>query len=680
MRSYEEINADVLDAVEHSDIAAIGSLQQELRALGTPQALARENWLTGRDALMHGHFAEAVQHYEAALAIYEELGDRASQALTIGTIGIVHFNKTELPQALDHFQRALAIYQDIGDTARVGHMTGNMGNVYYQMGDHALAMEHYRNALHVLKQRGDRKGEAWVMGNLGILLTDTDDYGAALQHYHDALALHEELGSKVGMANAIHSIGTVYGSLSDYPRALEYFLRSLAICEEMGDVDGIARVLGNIGKVHQDMGDAAQAMEFFDRAQALYENMGHHAGVANILVSVGRLKQQEMDHEGALELYRRALQLHENAGKRLSIASSLGHVIDMLMQLKKLDEARELLDRQSTMDLDAYGLRSQHAANRATLAEHHGDLESAHSSLLEALDIATKAGRRSEMVDHHLRLRDLAQKRNDFAGYVEHNTASQQIAEEIRGRVATQKLATMESERKMEGERREREKEKALLYGALPESVANRMLRGDDVSGDHYPSAAVLFLDIVGFTSMSDSLPADQVVQLLEEIFSALDDVVERYGVTKIKTIGDSYMAVAFPVDHELISEDQEPRTDHLVRAAKAALDMLAALHHLDADAGNQRPLRVRIGLHCGPVTAGVIGTKRLQYDVWGDTVNVASRMESTSEPGRIQVSGAFAKALESRTGDLSLFTRGKIMVKGKGELETFWLEGAHES
>jgi class 3 adenylate cyclase len=204
----------------------------------------------------------------------------------------------------------------------------------------------------------------------------------------------------------------------------------------------------------------------------------------------------------------------------------------------------------------------------------------------------------------------------------------------------------------------------------------------------------VLFLDIVGFTRISDRIPPGHVVHLLEQIFTTLDAVCERHGVMKIKTIGDSYMAVAFSN-----TEDQTPKNGHVVSAAQCAVEMLAALNTLEVtmppDLGDTSwtntidDINVRIGLHCGPVTAGVIGTQRLQYDVWGDTVNVASRMESHGEPGRIHVSEAFASALLSEGGgqraegkrngsvtseSLTIFNRGQISIKGKGEMTTYWL------
>ena len=249
-----------------------------------------------------------------------------------------------------------------------------------------------------------------------------------------------------------------------------------------------------------------------------------------------------------------------------------------------------------------------------------------------------ESGIRAEAANYHRSLRDLAQKRNDFVGYIEHNNEYQRITEEVRGRDATLKMAMMEAERNMEGERREREKERTLLYGALPESVANRMLRGEDVSGDHFDHASVMFLDVVGFTTYSHDLEPRVVAKLLDDVFNALDELCDRHNVTKIKTIGDAYLAVAFP--------EEDRSTEQKI--SFVALD----IQQLYFTWPNQIPLQFRIGLHSGSVVAGVIGKKRLQYDVWGDTVNVAIAH------GEHERAGADPRELELRSRSTSATSR----------------------
>jgi class 3 adenylate cyclase/ligand-binding sensor domain-containing protein len=208
----------------------------------------------------------------------------------------------------------------------------------------------------------------------------------------------------------------------------------------------------------------------------------------------------------------------------------------------------------------------------------------------------------------------------------------------------------------------EREKSEALLLNVLPAPIAERLKGGQNLIADHFDAVTVLFADIVDFTKLSARISPVILVGLLDEIFQAFDALAEKHGLEKIKTIGDAYMVVGgLPV----------PRPDHAGAVAAMALDMREALAGLTV--ARTFGLRVRIGIHTGPVVSGVIGKKKFIYDLWGDTVNTASRMESHGVPGEVQVSAATAELLR---GAFVLEPRGAIQVKGKGEMEAFLVKG----
>jgi class 3 adenylate cyclase len=201
-----------------------------------------------------------------------------------------------------------------------------------------------------------------------------------------------------------------------------------------------------------------------------------------------------------------------------------------------------------------------------------------------------------------------------------------------------------------------------LLLNILPEPVADRLRRGERPIADRFDDVSLMFADIVGFTSLSGGMGAHELVSVLNEVFSVFDELVGSEGLEKVKTIGDAYMVVGG------MSADPP---DHLHRLARMALrlgDSVAAI-----ETARHLGIQFRIGIHCGPVIAGVIGTRKFIYDVWGDTVNVASRMESTGMPGRIQVTAA----VEERLRDAFRFEpRGVTEVRGKGPMATFFLVG----
>jgi class 3 adenylate cyclase len=208
----------------------------------------------------------------------------------------------------------------------------------------------------------------------------------------------------------------------------------------------------------------------------------------------------------------------------------------------------------------------------------------------------------------------------------------------------------------------ERERSERLLLNVLPAPIAARLKQGEEVIADGFPEVTVLFADLVDFTRRSQETTPERVVRVLDDLFSALDDLAERHGLEKIKTVGDAYMAVGgLP----------EPRPDHAEAVAEMALDVREEVgRHLDPGG---RPLAVRIGIDTGPVVAGVIGRRKFSYDLWGDTVNVASRMESNGVAGCIQVTDRAYRRLRDR---YRFERRGPIQVKGKGELVTWFLVG----
>jgi guanylate cyclase len=201
-----------------------------------------------------------------------------------------------------------------------------------------------------------------------------------------------------------------------------------------------------------------------------------------------------------------------------------------------------------------------------------------------------------------------------------------------------------------------------LLLNILPAPISKRLKQGGEAIADGFAEVTVLFADLVGFTTYAGDRPPEEVVRVLNRIFSAFDDLCETLGLEKIKTIGDAYMVAAgLPV----------PRADHAEVVARMALAMREALAEVATEEGC--PLALRIGIHTGPVVAGVIGKRKFIYDLWGDTVNVASRMESSGIPGEIQLSGETAARL---SGTFDVTARGSVSIKGKGAMETFLLRG----
>jgi guanylate cyclase len=235
----------------------------------------------------------------------------------------------------------------------------------------------------------------------------------------------------------------------------------------------------------------------------------------------------------------------------------------------------------------------------------------------------------------------------------------------VGGTIVFTLLAVFANQRReaLDALRLEQAKAEDLLLNILPRSIADKLKAKTRPIADHFESASILFADVVDFTPWSELLPPAEVVGYLDRLFSHFDELAERYGLEKIKTIGDCYMVAAgVPT----------PRPDHARALALMALDMLEAMRSNEDVA--HLGLELRVGINSGPVVAGVIGRKRFLYDLWGDAVNMASRMESHGTPGRIQITRATYELLAD---GFECEPRGTIAVKGKGEVEAWYLVGS---
>jgi adenylate cyclase len=230
------------------------------------------------------------------------------------------------------------------------------------------------------------------------------------------------------------------------------------------------------------------------------------------------------------------------------------------------------------------------------------------------------------------------------------------------GSVAFMLLASFANQRNLalKALQGEQEKSEALLVNILPSSIAERLKAATQTIADHFDSASILFADVVDFTPLAQRLPPAEMVGMLDQLFSHFDTLAERHGLEKIKTIGDCYMAAAGVPD---------PCADHARRAALLALDMRDAV--ATSAIAVEPGCELRIGINSGPVVAGVIGTRRFLYDLWGDAVNTASRMESHSTPGEIQITRTTYELLKD---EFVCKRRGTILVKGMGRMETWYL------
>jgi adenylate cyclase len=623
MRTFDELYEDLQKMASSYDTAGLRGVAEELDALGTPSSAAAAELARGWVCLSTG----------------------------------------DTERGVTHFDRAIEQYEAQSNTTGIAHVTETKGRMLITLGRYEEALKAFESSLALANELDNRGAVAAQTGYLGLVHSYMGNFAEAFEYINRSIQMYEDRGSKHGVGVSMLELGNIYQQIADFPRALETYQKALMLYEEIGNEEGVMLIIGNLGKVYWRIGDHDRAIDHMHRAAEGMKKFGNPINIAESTDSLGVVYRSAGEYEKALQEFTSALKVFKDLADRHGTCRLLINIIDIHFAIGSTEHIASLLEEVRTVLVDDPTIKGGYHLVRAQYMEEVGDLDGAHEAYMQALTIVTNAGIRDQAIEAHRRLRDLAQKRNDFAAYIEHNDAFARINEEVNGKEATQKLAMLEAERAIEAERRERDRERAVLYSALPQHIADRVVRGEDVSGDQVEDAAILFLDVVGFTSHSSQLPPSTVTKLLGQIFHHFDEICTRHDIIKVKTIGDSYMAAAL---------DHGPKNAKIL--AGAAMEMLNSPFTWP-DEGNE--VLFRIGLHVGPVVAGVLGTQRLQYDVWGDTVNVASRMESTGEPGRIQVSEAFADALKVEPGTWNLELRGATQIKGKGTMQTYWLSAS---
>ena len=482
------------------------------------------------------------------------------------------------------------------------------------------------NALALYRELGDREGQARVLVALGNTASNVADYAQAIDYLHEAEDLASELDDPVLSRKVRGQFFGVHLELGDFPTALVYAKREWDLASQSDDPENRLLALNGLGCVLASMGEHAQ-------------------GVGKIEESLSYLDQ------------------FENEGRRAHIhAQSMADIADAYLKWGKPDQAlrhAELgAEKAARIDHPPLVMLNSIYAGRAALAL--GNPALAVKKLELAVELAGQMGLKSQESHAHLELASALGGLGRHEEALESYRKGHRIEREFRRDDAARRLEFRRARKEIEDANREKQNAERVLFTVLPQAIATRMKEGEKRIADELRDVSLLFADLVGFTAMSTRINPQDLLGLLERIFSEFDLLTASFQLEKVKTIGDAYMAVGGAL---------ASAPDHLEKCARLALAMLPTVEQISADTGTK--LAIRIGVHAGPAIAGVIGTNRLSYDLWGETVNFASRLESSGIPGRIHVSAIVAE----RLGQMFLLEpRGPISLKGFGELPTFFL------
>lgn len=491
-------------------------------------------------------------------------------------------------------------------------------------------------------------------------------YPEALSELHAALALAEDAERAVCAARISTDIATATSATGDVVRSIALYEHSLLTLHAVQGYETDCMVIRiNLASLYQGIDRNADALREYDALLDLdvVRTTPSYALPIGLNRAIALKRLDRLDE--ALEAYRAVEQLAE------SDASSVVH-IRALLGLSDLWLKRNAHDNARAAAIEAVELAQRHdvrslvAETRSAIAavDHaEGKIDEAIEGLRAAFEWTLEIADNNSAVNFGTELVQWLAEAHRFqeAYTVQRRCAELQRAVYEKEIERTVELTSVRSRLDVEREtiRHRDEERNKILHAVLPQHIAERLMSGESHIADTIDDVTILFADIVGFTRLASQMDAESLVSLLEELFSKLDEIAHRHGCERLKTIGDSYMAICGATGSV---------ADHTVRMTRAALEIMSGASDLPLATS-----QLRIGIHRGPVVAGVMSGARLSYDIWGDAVNVAARMEQRSVPGQIHCTDDVAMVLRHHE-EFELEAREPINIHGKGLMQTYWV------
>jgi class 3 adenylate cyclase/tetratricopeptide (TPR) repeat protein len=555
----------------------------------------------------------------------------------------------------------------------------NIGKGYYLGGKYKEAVINWQQAIEVYTLLNDKKGVANMLSNQGAVYFNQGDDAKALELHLQSLKMSEALNDTLRILTSLTNIGGVYSNkVATRNKALEYFLRSYNLSLAIKDDYSIGTCAVNLGELYYNLGDDAKALKYLYQSEKAYKGTEDLPYTLNY---IGRVFTRQKNFEKAIQIHTQAYEL----SKKLDT---------------KLDQTQSLV-----------ALAQAYKAS--------GDIASAIKAFQQSVEVAIPLNAVVEMKDAYQGLSESYSQEKDYTNAFKYQNLLLAVKDSIYNINTDKKLGTLQfgfDLEKKEGEisllnknkeiqRREIQRQKTVKFGfiggfltvllfasvffkqrnkigkekkrseklllnILPAETAEELKATGTAKTKRLDLVSVLFTDFKNFTQASEILSPEDLVAEINYCYSEFDRIVEKYGIEKIKTIGDSYMcAGGLPVSNNT----------HPYDVVCAGLEMVKFIEtNKQERIKNGLPyFELRLGIHSGPVVAGIVGIKKFAYDIWGDTVNTASRMESSGEVGKVNISGSTYELVKDR---FNCMYRGKIEAKNKGVIDMYFAEDMKEN
>lgn len=628
-------------------------------------------------ASLKNNNAEALNYYLQSLKIREEVSDTNGILESLNNLAFMYINN-DLDKSLQYYKRMLIINKKIRNVTGANSALNNIGLIFARQGEIKKALECYEVCIRISAALGNKNAMSSVFNNSADIYLKQGIIPKALEYNFKSLKLNEELGDKEAISYSLNNIGIVYSVQGDLEKALEFYNKSLLIRKSIGDDYGIAKSLNNIGNVYQQKKEVVRALDFYMKSLAIRETINDKLGEGESLISIGNVYKQQGDLEKARQYFDKSRIIYEETGDKTGIAQSLAVLGTISFERNEREKALKYFSR--SMDISRklgfpelirtnadFLSRIYTATGNFRLAlENYNLFVSMRDSINneEAKRASIKSQFKYDFDKRELELKKEQEKRDAISR--KEIEKQKLIRNGSLGGLALVLISALVFFRQRNRIRKEKRRSDELLLNILPAETAEELKTNGTAEAKYMESVTVIFTDFKDFTANSERLGPRELVAEINEYFASFDRIMEKHGVEKIKTIGDSYMAAGgLPTTN----------STHPIDVVMAAFEIKEFMTEINQRKSAEGKLffEIRIGIHTGPVVAGIVGIHKFQYDIWGDTVNTASRLENAAEPGMINISAATYDLVKER---FTCIHRGNIEVKGKGEVAMYYVEG----
>ncbi len=563
-------------------------------------------------------------------------------------------------------ERTLEWAEKAGYKKGIAEALNNIGYVYTNRGDNVKALEMHNQSLKLAQEINDKEGIAITLNNIAYIYHNIGNIPQSIKYNERSLKIREEIGDEKGLAYSLNNIGNIYLDQEDYPKALDYFIKSLNLSKKRGDLRETALAYSNIGSIYDHQKDTAAAKESYRSCLSISESINWKYGIATAMNNLASIYKRQGQLDSAFAYYYKSLELYRQSGDKLQEAKLLNNISSCFHERRDFKNA--LIYGDSALSLS---LRLGYPTNIRDASELLSRINALVGNYEKAYELQLLHKQMADSVRND-QTRDAmikSQMQYEFDKVQAEQQSQIQKQKILRNTFILSFGALLVFfiviYRQRNNISKSKKRSDELLLNILPVETAEELKAKGSAKAKYYESVTVMFADFKGFTNVSEQLTPEQLVEEINYCFSAFDNIIQKYEIEKIKTIGDAYMcAGGLP----------KKNNTHAIDIINAALEFLDFMkkHHEQKQSKNEISFELRIGVNSGPVVAGIVGVKKFAYDIWGDTVNVAARMESTSEPGKINISGTTYQLVSKH---FNCEFRGKLNAKHKGEVEMYFIK-----